>query len=374
MNQNTMGTDGPDLAALAASAVSDTLAMEKPVAPTPASPSSTAPDVGDLTDTQDTTDAPETEVADGAEADGEAPEAVALPEGFVVVEPVTEGLVTEFVVRDAAGEDLEIPAITLEYKANGKVRKDRLDQVVKLAQFGVYNQEREARIQQVEEDARSIAEERQQLAQMLTEYEQHMEQLLTNEEYYARVADRFAQENAPEVRAARAERDLQSLQIQQQLQHISSVGETFLQKEVDPALQMIMQALPTITQQELDERLAVAMQAHLVRGPGGVPYLPESRYDAMRKYIVEDLAMWAQMAHMKRAEAQRDPEKERLAAERDKARIESQKAKRQMSQAMTPVTRAAAAATTGKPKAKPPATLNDAVDSAMSAVLSSFRS
>ena len=372
MDQNTMGTEAPDLAALAASAVTNTLAMEKPLVPTPESPSSTAPDVGDLTDSQDTTDAPETETEDGTETDGAATEEVALPEGFVVVEPVTEGLVTEFVVRDAAGEDLEIPAITLEYKANGKVRRDRLDQVVKLAQFGVYNQEREAKVQQVEQEARAVAQQREEIAQMLAEREAQLERLLTDDDFFLAVQERFNAENSPERRAQRAEEQLQSLQIQQQLEQISATGENFLHSELSPALSLITQALPTIQQEELDERLALAMQAHLVMGPGNVPYLPESRYAAVRKYIVEDLAPWAQMVHLTRTEAQRDPEKERLAAERDKARIESQKAKRQIGQTLKAVTRSPQGAP-ARPKPRAIATIDDAVDSALSSVLSSLR-
>lgn len=330
---------------------------------------------------EETVDAPEDAASDDeAQADdaaeGEDPseaDAITLPEGFVVVEPVSEGLVTEFTLKDAAGDELEVPALMVEYKANGKIRTDRLDQVVKLAQFGVYNQERETRVQQVEEEARAVAQQREEIAQMLAEREAQMERLLTDDTFYLQVLEQYQQENSPERRAARAEEQLQSLRIQQELQQISSVGETFLNTELEPALRMLEQALPTVQRDELDERLAVAMQAHLVQGPGGIPYLPESRYAALRKYIVEDLAPWAQMVHMNRAEAQRDPEKERLAAERDKARIESQKAKRQMSQAMKPVTRAPAPANAARPKGKAPATLDDAVDSAMSAVLSSLR-
>lgn len=313
--------------------------------------------------------------ADDAEAgeDASEAEAVTLPEGFVVVEPVSEGLVTEFTLKDAAGDELEVPALMVEYKANGKVRTDRLDQVVKLAQFGVYNQERENRVQQVEEEARLVAQQREEIAEMLAEREAQLERLLTDDDFFLAVQERFNAENSPERRAARAEEQLQSLRVEQELQQISAVGQAFLDTELEPALRLMEQALPAVSRDELDERLAVAMQAHLVRGPGGVPYLPESRYAAVRKYIVEDLARWAQMVQMERSERQRDPEKERLAAERDKARIESQKAKRQVSQAMKPVTRAAAPANAGKPRPKAPATLDDAVDSAMSAVLSSLR-
>lgn len=330
------------------------------------SPSSEAALATDTPEGEET-DAEATDDGDSSEAD-----AVTLPEGFVVVDPVVEGLVTDFTIRDADGDELEIPALMVEYKANGKVRTDRLDQVVKLAQFGVYNQEREQQVRQVEEEARAVAEQREEIAQMLAEREAQLERLLTDDDFFLAVQERFLAENSPERRAARAEEQLQSLHIQQQLQQISSVGENFLETELSPALSIITQALPTIQQEELDERLALAMQAHLVLGPGNVPYLPESRYAAVRKYIVEDLAPWAQMVHASRSEARRDPEKERLVQERDSARIASQKAKRQIGQTLKAVTRSPQAAP-ARPKAKAPATIDDAVDSALSSVLSSLR-
>lgn len=343
---------------------------------TPASPNAAPPTSASAPTAADVDDDPLADEVDATDADAETEpseaDAVTLPEGFVVVEPVVEGLVTDFTLKDADGDELEIPALIVEYKANGKVRTDRLDQVVKLAQFGVYNQEREQRVQVVEQEAREVAQQREEIAQMLAEREAQLERLLTDDDFYLAVQERFNAENSPERRAARAEEQLKSLQIQQQLEQISSTGEAFLQSELAPALSLITQALPTIQQDELDERLAVAMQAHLVMGPGNIPYLPESRYAAVRKYIVEDLAPWAQMVHMTRSEAQRDPEKERLAAERDQARIESQKAKRQIGQSLKPVTRSPNAAP-ARPKARPIATVDDAVDSALSVVLSSLR-
>jgi hypothetical protein len=346
------------------------------------SPEAVAPDEGPEDPNQlvlnaeaadpDATDDDEAPADDAPE--GEDPseaEAVTLPEGFVVVEPVAEGLATEFTLRDAAGDELEVPALMIEYKANGKVRRDRLDQVVKLAQFGVYNQDREARVASVEEEARLVAQQREEIAEMLAEREAQLERLLTDDAFYLKVQEEYQAENTPESRAKRAEQELVALQAERELQQISAVGQAFMDRELEPALRLIEQALPSVSRDELDERLTVAMQAHLVRGPGGVPYLPESRYAVMRKYIVEDLARWAQMVHMERSERQRDPEKERLAAERDKARIESQKAKRQMGQALKPVTRGVATAG-NRPKAKPISTLDDAVSSALSTVLNSI--
>ncbi len=100
-------------------------------------------------DTPDTPETPEADPAPDEDAADEATDAPVLPEGYVAVPVVADQLATEFVLRDAEGE-VEIPALIVEYKANGKVRQDRLDQVVKLAQFGVYNEAREQQFKQAE--------------------------------------------------------------------------------------------------------------------------------------------------------------------------------------------------------------------------------
>ena len=323
------------------------------------------------TESDDDSDQSVQGAGDGEGAEAEA-DAVTLPDGFVMVDPVADTLATDFVLKDAGGEELEVPALMVEYKANGKVRRDRLDQVVKLAQFGVYNQERESRVQSVEQEAQAVAQQREELAEMLAEREAQLERLLTDDEFFLAVQEQYARENSPERRAERAEQQVYNLQIQQQLEQISAEGLDFHQNELAPAMDLIVQALPTVTAEELDERMTYAMQAHLVLGPGNVPYIPASRYAAVRKYIVEDLARWAQMVHQDRTEATRDPVKERLVGERDRARIESQKAKRQIGQALKPVTTAAAPARSA-PKSKPITTVDEAMESAIASVLSTLR-
>ena len=67
------------------------------------------------------------------ETETEEPEVEAASEEYVNVPVLDDELATNFTLFDAEGE-LEIPDVIVEYKANGKVRKDRLDKVVKLAQ------------------------------------------------------------------------------------------------------------------------------------------------------------------------------------------------------------------------------------------------
>jgi len=316
-----------------------------------------------------TPDADEAADESADETPDEAP--VDLPEGYVAVPVVKDGLATEFTLKDAEGE-VEIPDLVVEYKANGKVRQDRLDQVVKLAQWGVYNVEREQQIKQVEQQAQATQDELQQYVSVLEEREKQIERLLTDEEFLYAVREAYEVENSPEKRAERAMRETENLRMQYQMADIERSGAQFYESEVSPAINMIVTALPTIAQDELLERFTYAMQAHVERAPNGQSYIPASRYDAVRKYIVDDLASWAQFQHSRRNQPSAPAPQAQDSKELERARVDAQKAKRVVGQATKPVGRSGGNST-DKPRASRIASVDDAVSSALDEVLSSIR-
>ena len=290
-----------------------------------------------------------------------------IPEGMSKVPAITDALATEFVVRDAEGE-IEIPALTIEYKANGKVRKDRLDQVVKLAQWGVYNHERETRFQTVEQEYAAAKT-------ALSERETQLERLLTDDQFLLAVREAYEAENSPDKRVARAEQQVESLKVQQEMQKIQEAGDSFAEQEIYPAVDLIADALPYVTKDELYEKVAFVLQAQAERAPNGELYVPVSRYDAVRKYIVDDLAVWAQFHNGRRKPAPTPvatSETSKDRAELTRARVEAQKAKRVVGQTLTPVGRGDSGSSASKPSSKP-ATLDDALSSAMEHVMAAVR-
>lgn len=318
-------------------------------------------DDGELAEDSDAPEDVAEDVSEDAAPQEDSAEDVALPEGYVAVPTVSEGLATEFTLRDEHGE-VEVPALIVEYKANGKVRQDRLDQVVKLAQWGAYNQEREQKVQQ--EAAAKVA----QYEEVIAQREAQMERLLNDEDFLEAVREAYLTENSPEKRAERAEEQINALRVQHQLESISSKGEQFYTVEVVPAIRMIADALPTVSAEELEAKLDMAMQAHVEVAPNGTPYVSPSRYDAIRTYILEDLAVWAQAAHARRVQ----PALQQQAnAELDRARVEAQKAKRMVGQKLKPTGSNLSSAERPKAAAKP-STVDDAVNSALSSVLSSI--
>jgi hypothetical protein len=388
-----MTVDIADAVASATSAALESVAASAPTAPDTVAPETPTEPVDLLNAAEhaanavanpDTTATPDTpdENAATADAEGDAEagaeadaEPVVLPEGFVAVPVVEDALATEFTLRDAEGE-VEVPALIVEYKANGKVRQDRLDQVVKLAQWGVYNQEREAKVKEIEQQANTAHAEREQVAALLAEREAQIERLLQDDDFLYAVREAYANENAPERRAERAEQQLQQWQVQQQITAIHTEGQTFFQQQIEPALALIADRLPNVSLDELASRMQYAMQAHVERGPNDVSYIPTSRYQAVKEYIVRDLAPWAQFEHQRRAagtSASTPTTKSAAVVDLASARVASQKAKRALGQQLKPVGASVAKETAAPTRTAKPATIDDAVDSALREALASFR-
>jgi hypothetical protein len=358
----------PDIAAAMDSVMASSIAKMDAPAPDVAAPDTTESSPVDeaLAEVSADANADAPDAPDAAASDAEDAEAAAepeLPEGYVAVPTVTDALATEFTLRDSDGE-VEVPDLIVEYKANGKVRQDRLDQVVKLAQWGVYQQDK---FQQMEQTVSQVQEQESALRQLVAEREAQMERLLTDDEFLLSVRDAYETENSPERRAQRAEDRVTSLQVQQQMQHIESAWNQFSSQELGPAVDMIVTALPTVTPDELEERIAMVMQAHGEVAPNGQMYFPPSRYDTIRQYLVNDLALWAQAVHSRRAQPAVTPAQQKAQAELEKARVDAQKAKRQIGHITKPVGRSDMGSASRKP-AKP-ATLDDAMSSVIDTVL-----
>jgi hypothetical protein len=203
----------------------------------------------------------------------------------------------------------------------------------------------------------------------VSEREKQIERLLQDDDFLYTVREAYERENSPEKRAERAERQFEDYKVQQEMEQITQSGEQFWTSEVEPAFDLIVKALPAVNFDELAERFTYAMQAHMERAPNGQPYIPVSRYEQVRKYLIDDLAVWAQIQNARRAEPT-TKQASKASDDLKKARIEAQKAKRQVGQATRPVGKAGSVS--GAPKKSKPVTLDDALESAMSDVLSAI--
>jgi hypothetical protein len=293
----------------------------------------------------------------------EAEDEVALPEGMVAVKTIGDKLVTEFVVKDGEGDEVEPPALMIEYKANGKMRKDRLDQVVKLAQFGVYNQEREQNLLAQQDE---MTREVESVSEQLSVREEQLRQLLEDEDAYIRVRERYLQENAPDKRVQRAESEVKELRQKQVEERRVAQAEQFYTGMVVPSLEQIAADFPEVELEEVSAQFSSALVPVMKNG-----VVPVEMYPQIEQYIETVLREWAEQKHSARV-ARYNGEKAKAQKETEAAKVAAAKAKRSAATAVRPAVRSGVNATKStKPKAN--ASVEDAEEDALNTVLASLR-
>jgi hypothetical protein len=361
-----MPADMMDLNEMIASTTADV--MSQFTGDTSGKPSANAPEEPEAGDDE----LPDTEESDVEQDDVEDDEKrlkdeetqegdVELPEGFGMVPAITDKMVTDFTVKDAAGEDVETPALVIEYKANGKVRKDRIDQVVKLAQYGVYNQEREQSLLAKQAEMEGVVED---AKEMLTLRDEQVRRLLEDEDVYIKARERYMQENAPEKRAARAETEAHTLRRERQEELVVKQAEVFYERRVLPKLDEIAEQYPEVEMDEISAQFSAAMVPLMRNGR-----IPVEAYPQVEAYLEQTLQEWAERKHSARVE--------RLSGEKKKkeeATIAAARAKRVAATATRPVVRSIPAAGDKKSAAKKNPTLDEAKDDVIDTIMSQIRS
>lgn len=347
--------------------VSDTPDETPDDTPAPEAEDSSNPDASaDEESPEEESSEAEAEESEEAEEDAEEEseeESPTLPEGMVAVPTITDKLVTEFVVKDNAGEEVEPPALMIEYKANGKVRKDRLDQVVKLAQFGVYNQEREQNLLSQQEE---MTKEVESITEQLEVREDQLRRLLEDEEAYLKVRERYLQENAPEKRVERAESEVKEIKSRQAAERQQAQAEKFYTGAVVPALEQIATDYPEVDMDEVTAQFSAALVPVMRNG-----VVPPEMYPQVEQYIETVLREWAEQKHTARVQRY-NGEKAKAEKEAEAAKVAAAKAKRTAATAVRPATRSGATPTKStKPKAN--MSVEDAEEDALSSVLASLR-
>jgi hypothetical protein len=249
--------------------------------------------------------------AEGAEA--------AAPE--VEVPKAERKLMTEFKVMDTEGE-LEIPEIQIEFKAKGETRKLPLDHVVRLAQFGFANEERE---QQVLAAKRFVSEAQQKEAeyqQYIQQYEGYYDKIFNDPAFYEEARLAYLNQNAPEARAARAEQKLQqhyqAQQAEQEKAHIAS----FVQTTIMPSMSRVLQENPLVNENELIGRYTSLTAPLLVNGR-----VPLTRLREVEHIVNNDLALWAQQTQYERTIAKQSTERQAAKATQQVAQAKRQAAR-----------------------------------------------
>lgn len=257
--------------------------------------------------------------SEGSEA-GAAPEAPAATDQ-VEVPKAERQLMTEFKVLDQEGE-LEIPEIEIEFKAKGEVRKLPLDHVVRLAQFGFANEERE---QQVIAAKRFVSEAQQkevEFQKLVQQYEGYYDKIFNDPAFYEEARLAYLNQNSPEARAQRAEQQLQQISVARQNEQEKKVIAGFVEQTVMPAMSRLLSENPLVNENELIGRYTALTAPLLVNGR-----VPLTRLREVAHLVQSDLSTWAQQTQYERTLAKQTSERQAAKATQQVAAAKRQAAR-----------------------------------------------
>lgn len=242
------------------------------------------------------TESPETPDAPAEQPEKQAPDADAAP----VVETPKREPIAKFQIFDKDGE-VEIPDVTIAFTANGKERKEPLDKVVRLAQQGFYNEEREQQVAETRKQATEIRGRNEQLEGYVTALRRDLQQLLNDpsDALYQQLKAEHARANTPEARLQRAERALVE-ERQRGQQTIASQQAAVFADTLSQHLTQLTEAHPEVSFEEILGRFntiaAPLMQAGQV---------PVERFGDVAQLVDQELTPWVQHRHESRVEVTR---------------------------------------------------------------------
>lgn len=242
----------------------------------------------------------------------------------VDIPQLTRKPMTEFVVMDEGGE-VGIPDVKIKFKAKGEQRELPLDHVVRLAQFGFANEEREQQVLAARKFVAEAEQQTQTLNQQIQQYESHYDRLFNDPAFYEEARLAYLSQNTPEHRAVRAEQALyQERQTQRVAQEVQQV-QGFVQQNLVPRVQQMLAENPHVNEHEVLGRYTELTAPLLVNGR-----VPLERLRLVQQLVNSDLADWVQQKHAER-EITRQSQQTRQQQEQTKFKTEVAGIKRQAS-------------------------------------------
>lgn len=234
---------------------------------------------------------------------------------------------TKFTLADKDGE-IEAPDLTVTYQANGKLRENvPFDHVVRMAQRGEYDVEREQRVMQSQQ---LVAQKDQEITardQKLAQYDRWFDQILGDEGFRQRALENYQEANTPEAKLAEAQQELRDRDARQQRDYENQQDAAFVETQVTPRVtQLIKQYESTVPFEEIMGRFNMLIAPLMDRGLVGRQNLP-----TVKHLVDTDLAHWVEQLHNTRL-LDRKKTTDTVAAEQTKTTL----AKRQLARAQQP--------------------------------------
>lgn len=221
------------------------------------------------------------------------------PEGTAPQPEAERQLAAQFAIFDPEGE-LEIPDLFVSFKGNNKdYEKVPLDKVVRLAQMGVYQHDREQQLTQREQQAQQVHAVNQQLAAKVQQLEGYYDRVFRDPSFYEEAQQLYLRQHTPEQRAARAEASERHAREQLQRDHEERFAATFVRDHLSPALAQLVQTNPLVSNQEVFGQFSYLTAPLLDRGR-----VPAGRLNVVAQLVQSELVPWVERLQATRAAEQ----------------------------------------------------------------------
>lgn len=265
-------------------------------------------------------------------------------------QPATKQPIGDVVIT-AGGKAVDgIPDLKITYKADGKTLENvPLDKLIRKAQLGEYNAQREADIEQRQQQFLGAQQRMADLEAANKQYEEHYAQILTNEAFYRAAQQQLINQQSPEARLAESQRQLQVVAQQQTEQAKRNEATAYVQQHIAPRINQIAAMLPQdeVMQSAFYGKMALLTTPYMVNGKVPVERLPD-----VVRIIEGPLTQWAEQVGLSRsAEAAAELKQARQQVEATKVALTL--AKKQAARNMAPRGRAGAIRETPKPLPAP---------------------
>ena len=233
-----------------------------------------------------------------------------------------KALATQFAVFDEAGDELEIPDLKIKFKADGQERDLPLDRVVKLAQVGYYNEQRQQELREFREQLPEIESTIASLQEEINLYRTGWQRVLSGDEaYLAQEQEAYLRATSPEARAERLEAENRALRNGQAGSQVASQAVQFVNTLV-PKFEQFAAAAPEVSFEEIVGRFNLLTAPFMVRGQ-----IPPAKFREVERVIDSELKPWIETQNEKRTAKTRTA---------DLATAQAAQAKRQTARAIMP--------------------------------------
>jgi hypothetical protein len=176
--------------------------------------------------------------------------------------------------------------------------------VVRLAQFGFANEEREQQVLAAKRFVVEAQQKEQEYQGLVQQYEGYYDRIFNDPAFYEEARLAYINQNSPESRAQRAEQQLQQIEVAKRQEAEKQQIAGFVEQTIMPVMSRLLQENPMLNENELIGRYTTLTAPLLVNGR-----VPLTRLRDVEHIVGNDLSLWAQQIQYERTLAKQQSER-----------------------------------------------------------------